>query len=127
MRSKGPASVKCNGKPIVYNGVEHEGDLPAGEPGVFAALQSNIQESFDEIEILRGTLQYWEKPAPRHWSRGARHADRGFPCHAWRVAGLDREGQRADRPGEEKGERLSRHNAATVIAWGRAEKSSGIV
>jgi hypothetical protein len=64
MRSKGPASVKCNGKPIVHNGVEHEGDLPGGEPGVFAALQSNIQESFDEIEILRGTLQYWESRRP---------------------------------------------------------------
>ena len=64
MRSKGPASVKSNGKPIVLNGAEREDRLPDSEPGVFAALQSNIQESFDEIEILRGTLQYWESRQP---------------------------------------------------------------
>jgi hypothetical protein len=26
----------------------------------FAALECNIQDSFDEIETLRGTVQYWE-------------------------------------------------------------------
>ncbi len=64
MRSKGQASVKGNGKPIVHNGVKQEIDLTRGEPGLMAALQSNIQESLDEIDILRGTLQYWESRRP---------------------------------------------------------------
>jgi hypothetical protein len=64
MRSKRQASIECNGKTAIHNGAGHEVHLPSEDPSVFAAVQSNIQESLDELEILRGTLQYWEsRPA----------------------------------------------------------------
>ncbi|MGO9486967.1 MAG: hypothetical protein ACLPX9_20750 [Rhodomicrobium sp.] len=80
MRSKGQASVKGNGEPIVYNGVECESHLPDGEPNVSGALQTNIQESFDEIEILRGSLQYWESRRP-----AADPKERAMLAEAFRV------------------------------------------
>ena len=64
MSSKAQASVRTNGKPIVHNGVEYEGEASGGSPSVATALRSNIQESFDEIDIMRGTLQYWESRRP---------------------------------------------------------------
>ncbi len=64
MRGKDQASIKCNGKPAARNGVRHEICLLGEETGVLDAVQSNIQESFDEIDILRGTLQYWESREP---------------------------------------------------------------
>ncbi len=60
MRSKSPASVKGNGKPAVPNGIEFKAVQAGSEPGVIRAIETNIQESFDEIDILRGTIQYWE-------------------------------------------------------------------
>ncbi len=64
MRSKAQASVRANGKPIEHNGVEYEGEAPGASRGVAAAIRTNVQESFDEIDILRGTLQYWESRRP---------------------------------------------------------------
>jgi len=64
MRSKAQASVRANGKPIEHNGVEYEGEAPGAGRGVAAAIRANIQDSFDEIDILRGTLQYWESRRP---------------------------------------------------------------
>ena len=64
MGSKGPASVRSNGKRIVHNGAKHEGVLPGAGTGAFDALQSNIQESLDEIEILRGTLNIGKAGGP---------------------------------------------------------------
>ena len=64
MRSKAQASVRGNGKPIEHNGVEYEGEAPGAGRGVAAAIRANIQDSFDEIDILRGTLQYWESRRP---------------------------------------------------------------
>ncbi len=60
MRSKSPASVKGNGKPAVLNGIEFDGNRPGSEPSLLRAIETNIQESLDEIDILRGTVQYWE-------------------------------------------------------------------
>lgn len=64
MRNKGQASVRGNGKPDIHNGVNVEGHLEGLKPSVFSALETNIQESLDEIDILRGTLQYWESRRP---------------------------------------------------------------
>lgn len=80
MRSKGQASIKGNGEPIVLNSVKYEGYSLRGEPDVFRALQTNIQESFDEIEILRGTLQYWESRRP-----AASAKERAMLTEAFRV------------------------------------------
>ena len=55
-----PASVKGNGKPTVHNGIVFKADGAGTEPGLIRAIETNIQESFDEIDILRGTVQYWE-------------------------------------------------------------------
>ncbi len=60
MRSKSPASVKGNGKPTFHNGTEFEGNREGSESSVLRAIETNIQESLDEIDILRGTMQYWE-------------------------------------------------------------------
>jgi hypothetical protein len=60
MSSKIQASVKLKPKPIVYTGVEYDGDGTGDESGHLNAIEANIQESFDEIDILRGTIQYWE-------------------------------------------------------------------
>ena len=60
MGSKSPASVNGNGKPTVHNGTEFRGNSGESEPNLFRAIETNIQESFDEIDILRGTVQYWE-------------------------------------------------------------------
>jgi len=64
MRSKGPASVKGNGKPQVHNGTKFNGSGTGSKPSLFTALESNIQQSLDEIDTLRGTLQYWESRRP---------------------------------------------------------------
>jgi hypothetical protein len=57
MNSKVQASIK---QPIIYDSLAHNGDGADGEPKLLAALETNIRESFDEIDILRGTIQYWE-------------------------------------------------------------------
>ncbi len=62
MSSKIEPFVKLSETPIAYGGVEYIGNGP--EPTVLGALQTNIQESLDEIDILRGTLQYWEGRRP---------------------------------------------------------------
>jgi len=64
MRSKGQASVRVGGKPIVHNGVEYEGDQPSQSLSVIEALRTNIQDSLDELDMMRGTLQYWESRRP---------------------------------------------------------------
>jgi len=58
MRSKSPAPIKGNRKPTIHNGIEFKRDRE--EPSLLRAIETNIQESFDEIDILRGTVQYWE-------------------------------------------------------------------
>src|SRR5271167_108005 len=64
MSSKIKAFVKAGDDRIVYNDVEFASGEAGAEPTVFSALNSNIQESLDEIDILRGTVQYWEsRPA----------------------------------------------------------------
>jgi hypothetical protein len=60
MSSKVRASVKLNPQSIVYDSVEHDGDDADGEPNLLSAIETNVRESFDEIDILRGTIQYWE-------------------------------------------------------------------
>jgi hypothetical protein len=60
MSSKIQASVKLNAQSIVYDGVEHDSYDADGEPKLLSALETNIRESFDEIDTLRGTIQYWE-------------------------------------------------------------------
>jgi hypothetical protein len=64
MRSKSQASVKGSGKPEVHNGSKFNGHGTGSKPSVLTALESNIQQSFDEIDTLRGTLQYWESRRP---------------------------------------------------------------
>jgi hypothetical protein len=64
MRSKGQASVRVGGKPIVHNSVEYEGDQPSQSLSVIEALRTNIQDSLDELDMMRGTLQYWESRRP---------------------------------------------------------------
>jgi len=64
MRSKSPDSVNGNGKPAIHNGTEFNGHPLGSERGLFAALETNIQQSLDEIDTLRGTLQYWESRRP---------------------------------------------------------------
>ena len=92
---------------------------PAGSRSVASALGANVQESFDEIDILRGTLQYWEKPASRHRSQGTRHAHGGFPRNARRPAGLDRQDERPDGPDRAGEEGLRRRaGAASSYAGG---------
>ena len=59
MRRKIQASVKLNAQPIIYNGMEYDGGADS-EPGHLSAIETNIRESFDEIDVLRGTIQYWE-------------------------------------------------------------------
>jgi hypothetical protein len=60
MSSKIQASVKLKAQPIIYDGVEYSGDDVEAEPTLLSAIEANIRESFDEIDILRGTIQYWE-------------------------------------------------------------------
>src|SRR5215470_1600129 len=60
MSSKIQASVKPNPRPIVCDSVEFDGDEAYGKFNLLNAIESNIQESLDEIDILRGTIQYWE-------------------------------------------------------------------
>ena len=47
-------------EPAVCHGVEYANDEGGPQLSVFGALQTNIRESLDEIDILRGTVQYWE-------------------------------------------------------------------
>ena len=61
MSSKVEFALRASGDSIVFVGEEDRiaeaGDAPFN---LLAALNSNIRESLDEIEILRGTVQYWE-------------------------------------------------------------------
>jgi hypothetical protein len=60
MDDKSLAFVNDNNVSILYSGNGETG----AEISRFSALNSNIQESLDEIDILRGTVQYWEsRPA----------------------------------------------------------------
>ena len=59
MRRKIQASVTLHAQPIIYNGMEYHGGAD-GESEVLSAIETNIRESFDEIDVLRGTVQYWE-------------------------------------------------------------------
>jgi len=59
MRRKIQASVKLNAQPIIYNGMEYDGGAD-GESELMSAIETNIRESLDEIDVLRGTIQYWE-------------------------------------------------------------------
>jgi hypothetical protein len=45
---------------IVYVGEEATPENKDGSISPMAALATNIRESLEEIEILRGTVQYWE-------------------------------------------------------------------
>jgi hypothetical protein len=45
---------------IVYAGEEATPENKDGSTSPMAALAANIRESLEEIEILRGTVQYWE-------------------------------------------------------------------
>jgi hypothetical protein len=60
MSSKSQASVKINAQPIIYDGLQHNGNDTDDDSEFLSAIETNIRESFDEIEILRGTIQYWE-------------------------------------------------------------------
>jgi hypothetical protein len=60
MSSKVQASVRLNAQSIVYDSADHNGDDAGSEPNLLRAIETNIRESFDEIDILRGTIQYWE-------------------------------------------------------------------
>ena len=60
MSSKIQASVKLNPRSIVYEDGKYSSDDADGGPGFLNAIETNIQESFHEIDILRGTIQYWE-------------------------------------------------------------------
>jgi hypothetical protein len=64
MSGKFRGSVETKGKPIVYSdswGEEGDGEK---DFSLFSALDTNIKESLDEIEMLRGTVQYWESRRP---------------------------------------------------------------
>jgi hypothetical protein len=60
MSSKIQASVKLNPQSIVYEDGKYSGGDADGESGFLNAIETNIQESFHEIDTLRGTIQYWE-------------------------------------------------------------------
>src|SRR5208282_4965889 len=60
MSSKIQAFVRLNEDPIVFDELDFVSGEAESEPALLSALSSNIQESFDEIDILRGTVQYWE-------------------------------------------------------------------
>ncbi len=60
MSTKNQASVRLNGQPIGFSSVAYECDQDEIEPNLLSAIDSNIRESLDEIDILRGTIQYWE-------------------------------------------------------------------
>jgi hypothetical protein len=60
MSSKIQASVRLNARSIIFDGAGDGGDDTDCEPQLLSAIETNIQESFDEIDILRGTIQYWE-------------------------------------------------------------------
>jgi hypothetical protein len=64
MRSKSQASVKGGGSPEDHNGSKFSGQGTGAKPSAFAALESNVQQSLEEIDTLRGTLQYWESRRP---------------------------------------------------------------
>jgi hypothetical protein len=61
MSSKVQASLK---QPIIFDGLARNGDGAGVEPELLGALDTNIRESLDEIDILRGTIQYWESRPP---------------------------------------------------------------
>ncbi len=63
MRSKSGAFVKGT-KPAIHNGTEFKGHPSGSERSLIIALETNIQQSLDEIDTLRGTLQYWESRRP---------------------------------------------------------------
>ena len=72
MSSKIQALVKVNEDAIVFNDVDFLNGEAECEPTLLSALSANIQESLDEIDILRGTAQYWESRArPPIRKRGA--------------------------------------------------------
>jgi hypothetical protein len=60
MSSKVHALIDVNEDPIVFDGIAYAGGPADCKPALLDALTSNVQESFDEIDILRGTVQYWE-------------------------------------------------------------------
>ncbi|MGO9544840.1 MAG: hypothetical protein ACLPPF_08610 [Rhodomicrobium sp.] len=60
MSSKIEAFVRINDDPILYEGLDLASAESGSGPADLAALNSNIRESLDEIDILRGTIQYWE-------------------------------------------------------------------
>ena len=64
MSSKIQESVKVNENLVVFNDLECASGVAGCKPARLGAISTNIQESFDEIDIFRGTVQYWE-------SRGA--------------------------------------------------------
>ncbi len=80
MCSKGQASARVSGKPIVHNGVEYEGDQPSQRLGAVEALRTNIQDSLDELDVMRGTVQYWESRR-----RAADPKERALLLEAFRV------------------------------------------
>ncbi len=60
MSCKVEFALRASGDSIVFVG---EDRVPASDDAsvnLLAALRTNIRESLDEIEILRGTVQYWE-------------------------------------------------------------------
>ena len=60
MGSKIQAMFTAGEEPIVLSGARCETDGEEGAQTLWAALNANIRESLDEIDILRGTVQYWE-------------------------------------------------------------------
>jgi hypothetical protein len=60
MSSKVQALVEIDEDPIMFDSIAYARGTADCEPALLDALTSNVQESFDEIDILRGTVQYWE-------------------------------------------------------------------
>jgi hypothetical protein len=60
MSSKIQASAKLSAQPIVYDGLEHNRNDAASASGYMPAIEANIQESLDDIDVVRGSIQYWE-------------------------------------------------------------------
>ena len=64
MSNKLQSPVKLTGRSIVYDDVENDKARTNGGSESLNAIETNIQESLYEIDILRGTIQYWEsRPA----------------------------------------------------------------
>jgi|SRR5271166_5552454 len=71
MSRKADAALRAAWEAIIF--VDEEADFRESHSfNLLAALKTNIRESLDELEMLRGTVQYWESrraatdPQERH-------------------------------------------------------------